>query len=147
MSLPPGQLRVLERIEGKLSESDPRLVSLFMIFTRLTRAERMPWIEQVRARPIAYRIARMVRWFRRRGRRHARRVGGMLLLPTALTAAACAVIVAFGFPNGPRGGLHSARAPAARSLVVKRSLVVNRAPGFIGRARMCRVARVPVFAC
>ena len=148
MSLPPGQLRVLERIEGKLSESDPRLVSLFTIFTRLTRAEKMPWIEQVRPRRVAYRIARMGRWFRRRGRRHATRVGGMLLLPAALTAAACAVIVAFGFPNGPRGGgLHSARAPAARSLVVKRSLVVNKSAGFIGRTRMCCVARMPVFAC
>jgi len=147
MSLPPGQLRVLERIEGKLSESDPRLISLFTIFTRLTRTEKMPWIEQVRARRVAYRIARMGRWFRRRGRRHVTRVGGMLLLPAALTAACCAVIVAFGFPNGPRTGLHSARAPAARSLVVRRSLVVNGSPGLIGRARMCRVVRMPVFAC
>jgi hypothetical protein len=146
MSLPPGQQRVLERIEGKLSESDPRLVSLFTIFTRLTWAEKMPWIEQVRARPFAYRIARMGRWFRRRGRRHARRVGGMLLLPTALTAAACAVIVAFGFPNGARG-LHGLKTPAPRSLVVRRSLVVDKSPGLIGRARMCRVARMPVFAC
>ena len=36
MSLPTGQQRVLESIEGKLAESDPRLVSLFSIFTRLT---------------------------------------------------------------------------------------------------------------
>ena len=49
MSLPTGQQRVLERIEGRLAESDPRLVSLFTIFTRLTRAERMPWFVLVSA--------------------------------------------------------------------------------------------------
>ena len=38
MSLPTGQQRTLESIEGKLAESDPRLVSLFSIFTRLTLA-------------------------------------------------------------------------------------------------------------
>jgi hypothetical protein len=71
----------------------------------------------------------------------------MLLLPAALTAAACAVIVAFGFPNAPRGGLHGLKTPAPRSLVVRRSLVVSKSPGFVGRARMCRVARMPAFAC
>jgi hypothetical protein len=35
MSLPTGQQRVLEKIEGRLAQSDPRLVSLFTIFTRL----------------------------------------------------------------------------------------------------------------
>ena len=64
MSLPTGQQRVLERIEGRLAESDPRLVSLFTIFTRLTRAEKMPWIEQVRVRPVAYRLSRIGAWFR-----------------------------------------------------------------------------------
>ena len=45
MGLPIGQQRVLESIEGKLAESDPRLVSLFSIFTRLNLTEKMPWIE------------------------------------------------------------------------------------------------------
>ena len=73
MSLPTGQQRVLEKIEGRLAQSDPRLVSLFTIFTRLTLAEKMPWIEQIRARPVAYRIGRIGAWFRGIGRRPAAR--------------------------------------------------------------------------
>ena len=57
MSLPTGQQRILESIEGKLAESDPRLASLFSIFTRLNLAEKMPWIEQVAVRPVADRLA------------------------------------------------------------------------------------------
>lgn len=139
MSLPTGQQRVLERIEGKLSESDPRLVSLFTIFTRLTLAEKMPWIEQVRVRPVADRIARIGGWFGGRGRRPASRVRAMLLLPAALTAAACAVTIAFAFPGGQRP-LHSAKAPAARSLVVNKSREI------FFRAKMCRAVLLPVLA-
>lgn len=140
MGLPTGQQRVLERIEGKLAESDPRLVSLFTIFTRLTRAENMPWIEQVRARPVAYRIGRIGAWFRGAGRRPAGRVRGMLLLPAALTAMACALTIAFGFPGNQRP-VSGARTPAARELVV-------RSRALVGRARICRlVVRMPAFAC
>ena len=142
MSLPTCQQRLLERIEGKLTESDPRLVSLFTIFTRLTWAEKMPWIEQVRARPVVDRVARIGGWFRGRGRRPASRVRAMLLLPAFLTAAACAVTIAFGFPGSQRP-LHSARAPVARSLVVNKFYWSRE---ILGRARMCRAVRVPAFA-
>ena len=37
MSLPARQLSKLKQIEGGLTGSDPRLRSLFSIFTRLTR--------------------------------------------------------------------------------------------------------------
>jgi hypothetical protein len=140
MSLPTGQQRVLERIEGRLAESDPRLVSLFTIFTRLTRAENMPWIEQIRARPVAYRIGRIGAWFRGAGRRPAARVRAMLLFPAALTAMACALTIAFGFPGSQRP-MPGARTPAARELVVKSRALV-------GRVRICRmVVRMPAFAC
>lgn len=140
MSLPTGQQRILERIEGKLAESDPRLVSLFLIFTRLTWAEKMPWIEQVRARPVAYRLARLGGWFRGVGRRPAARVRAMLLLPAALTAMACALTIAFGFPGSQRP-VPGAKAPAARELVVKSRELVS-------RARSCRaMVRMPAFAC
>ena len=33
MSLPTCQRRILERIEGELAKSDPRLTALFLIFT------------------------------------------------------------------------------------------------------------------
>jgi hypothetical protein len=154
MSLPTGQQRVLEKIEGRLAQSDPRLVSLFTIFTRLTLAEKMPWIEQIRARPVAYRIGRIGAWFRGMGRRPAARVRAMLLLPAALTAMACALTIAFGFPGSQRPA-PGARTPAARELVVKpRALVtkpralVTRPRALVGRARMCRaIVRAPIFAC
>jgi hypothetical protein len=140
MSLPTGQQRVLDRIEGRLAESDPRLASLFSIFARLTRAENMPWLEQVRARPVAYRISRISAWFRGLGRRPAARARAMLLLPAALAAMACALTIAFGFPGGPRA-VPGARTPAARELVIKSRAIV-------GRTRICRmVVRMPAFAC
>jgi Protein of unknown function (DUF3040) len=48
MSLPIAQERTLTNIEQALRSRDPRLTSLFSIFTRLTRQEAMPTIEQIR---------------------------------------------------------------------------------------------------
>src|SRR5215475_3173433 len=48
MSLPVRQLRVLEHIDHALRRSDPRLVALYAIFTRLAQAEEMPRFEQLR---------------------------------------------------------------------------------------------------
>jgi Protein of unknown function (DUF3040) len=48
MSLPVAQERTLTSIEQALQSRDPRLNSLFSIFTRLTRQEAMPTIEQIR---------------------------------------------------------------------------------------------------
>ena len=48
MSLPVAQERTLTSIEQALQFRDPRLNSLFSIFTRLTRQEAMPTIEQIR---------------------------------------------------------------------------------------------------
>lgn len=136
MSLPTGQQRVLESIAGRLAESDPRLASLFSIFTRLTLAERMPWIEQVAVRPVADRLAAIGHWFRV-SRRSAARVRAMVLLPAALTAVACALTLAFGFPGSQRH-VPGAKTPAPRELVVKsRDLVAN-------KARQCRqIIRMP----
>src|SRR6516225_5224231 len=131
MSLPTGQQRVLESIEGKLAESDPRLVSLFSIFTRLTLTEKMPWIEQVAVRPIADRLAALAYWFRWMARRPAARVRAMVLLPSALT-------IAFGFP-GSHQHVPGTKAPAARELVVK-------SRDLVARARLCRaMIRIPAF--
>src|SRR5262249_60970503 len=94
MSLPIGQRRALESIEGKLAESDPRLVSLFSIFTRLTLAEKMPWIENVAVRPVADRLAALAYWSRWMARRPAPPVRAMVLLPAALAPAALPVTIA-----------------------------------------------------
>ena len=72
MSLPARQQRMLNRIDRMLRDSDPRLVALFTIFTRLTWDEEIPRIEQVRAR-----LSRIGSWFARRAepvRRRASRV-------------------------------------------------------------------------
>jgi hypothetical protein len=50
MSLPASEVRVLTRIEEGLLSRDPRLKSLFTIFTRLTRQEAMPAREQLQRR-------------------------------------------------------------------------------------------------
>ena len=142
MSLPIGQQRVLESIEGKLSESDPRLVTLFSIFTRQTQTEKMPWIEQVAIRPVAYRLGALAYWFRWIARRPAARVRAMVL-PAALTAVACALTIAFGFP-GTQRHVPGNKAPAARELVVKSRDLMARA--LLCRARI-RIPAFPAFAC
>ncbi|HEY6280035.1 MAG TPA: hypothetical protein VIX86_27405 [Streptosporangiaceae bacterium] len=120
MGLPVRQQRTLEEIEGRLAGSDPHLKSLFSIFSRLCRGEAMPWFENVRIRPIADRFLPLRMWFRRIAGRPAKRIRLVLLLPAALSAMACATLIAFGFP-GPRIS-HVAKPPAARELVVKSSL-------------------------
>ncbi len=50
MSLPAAEERALTGIEQALRSRDPRLSALFSIFTRLTRQEAMPAIEQLRHR-------------------------------------------------------------------------------------------------
>lgn len=50
MSLPAGQRRALERIGQTLAAEDPRLGSLFAVFTRLTRNEALPRTEQITGR-------------------------------------------------------------------------------------------------
>src|SRR6266567_980159 len=49
MGLPVGQRKHLDKIESSLRASDPRLASLFTIFTRLSEDEEMPALEQLRA--------------------------------------------------------------------------------------------------
>jgi hypothetical protein len=47
MSLPACQERILSRMETALNACEPRLASRFAIFTRLTRGEELPRIEQL----------------------------------------------------------------------------------------------------
>jgi hypothetical protein len=105
MGLPASQRKILERIEYALRGSDPRLAALFSIFTRLTRDEEMPRIEQIRARAtiilfrIHYRLAAFGRWF---GAPCRARLRTALFFPIALACVAGAVLVGAGFPNANR---------------------------------------------
>lgn len=135
MSLPAHQQRTLEKIEGTLAGSDPHLTSLFVIFSRLAAGDAMPWFEEVKVRPVADRLTALGTGCRRIARRPAARIRALLLLPAALSAMVCAVMIAAGFPGSQRP-VPTAKPPAGRELVVKNS-------------RLCRLGliRVPVFAC
>jgi hypothetical protein len=134
MSLPSSQQRILDRIEVMLQESDPRLMALFVIFTRLTRDEEMPRVEELRARLIRFRV-----WFswraapvRRIAGRPSRRLRAVLLFPAALVAMLCALLIGAGSPGAPRCG-PALKTPAAELIV---------------KARQCRLGmmRVPILA-
>ncbi|HCU93761.1 MAG TPA: hypothetical protein DHU96_13960 [Actinobacteria bacterium] len=135
MSLPANQQRTLEKIEGRLTGSDPDLTSLFVIFSRLARDEAMPRIEDVKVRPVADRVKLLTSRSRRIFRRPAARVRALLLLPAALSAMVCAVVIAAGFPGAQRH-TPAVKPPAGRELVVKST-------------RLCRLGliRMPVLAC
>ena len=113
MGLPASQRKILERIENALRGSDPRLASLFSIFTRLTRDEEMPRIEEIRAKlaiillRIRYRFVAFGRWFAAPSRARLRTA---LFFPVAMAFVAGAVLVGSWFPNGNR-------CPATRGMV------------------------------
>jgi hypothetical protein len=58
VSLPASQQRVLDRMEGALQASEPQLVSMFSIFTRINADE------PVGAEPLARPRPRRLRWLR-----------------------------------------------------------------------------------
>jgi hypothetical protein len=136
MSLPARQQRKLREIEGGLTGSDPRLRSLFGIFTRLTTGEAMPWFEAVPTRPVADALAAFRSLIRRIARRPASRVRALLLLPAALSALVCGIMIAAGLSGAQRPAHASAKPPAARELILKTS-------------RICRLGmiRYPALAC
>jgi hypothetical protein len=136
MSLPARQQRKLKEIEGRLTGSDPRLRSLFGIFTRLTTGEAMPWFEAVPTRPVADTLAAFRSLIRRIARRPASRVGALLLLPAALSAMVCGIMIAAGLSGAQRPAHASAKPPAARELILK-------------TGRICRLGmiRYPALAC
>ena len=83
MSLPASQQRVLDRIEEALKKREPRLVSMFAMFTRLNLGERLPRIEALE----------LVPWWsprRYRGRLPARAV---LFLSLAIALIVSAVMI------------------------------------------------------
>jgi len=92
MGLPTSQQRVLDTIECELAESDPRLESLFRVFTRLTAAETMPWVEQIRPRRLADRLALLVGPCGRLAGHPVARMRAMVLVPAALAVMLCTLV-------------------------------------------------------
>ena len=110
MTLPAGQQRVLDGIAGTLQARDPRLASLFSIFTRLTGQEPMPRAEELPARRRPALPARPGRRVLRRSGRSAARLRAIVIVPVVLTAIACVLLLGSlagsqrtcGPPNGTR---------------------------------------------
>ena len=95
MSLPARERRSLSAIQGALDRSDPRLASLFAIFSQLTLEEEMPHLERLRVTADR---------FTARGR-HVRmavlsRLRILLITPLALAATAGALLIC-GWSNNP----------------------------------------------
>jgi hypothetical protein len=131
MGLPASQARILEKIESALQGSDPRLVSLFAIFTRLTCNEEMPTVEQLRARAALLLIGlrrgptAAWRWLtatrrrltgagRRIGRAPRARLRTAIFFPLALALVASSFIVSSRFSTTQRCATSAAAARTAR---------------------------------
>ena len=131
MGLPASQRRNLEEIEIDLRGSDPRLASLFTIFTRLNIDEEMPRVEQLRARAarLTSLLAGAGRWLMSSRRARLR---SALLLPAALVAVVSAILVGTGISGSARCAAQhrGSRAPVARQL---RCPPVVAYPRYVGR--------------
>lgn len=105
MGLPVRQRRVLDGIESKLRESDPRLAAMFAIFARLARDEEMPRIEELRDR-VAMRLARVRVLLAAIGRRLGGRIGTRyrmaVVFPAALVLMTVTIVLVTRFGSAPR---------------------------------------------
>jgi hypothetical protein len=109
MSLPARERRRLVGIQGMLDRSDPRLVSLFAIFSRLVQEEEMPPMERLRVR--ADRLTARARSVRTAIFGRLRLI---VITPVALVAAAAALLIG-GWSGGP--GACKATTAASQSAV------------------------------
>lgn len=123
MALPAGQQQALDRIEDALRLSEPRLASMFAIFTRLTRHEARPPREQLpfgrrgwRWRLVSLRYilsARLALRYRRRSRAlSARRSAGIRLTRALIVGQIAAVLAVLGLLVGMSARHLPARASA-----------------------------------
>jgi hypothetical protein len=121
MGLPVSQRRNLDEIEDSLRATDPRLVSLLEIFTRLNRDEEMPRIEQLKAGAVGaaawLRIgpAAAVRWLATSSRARFRTA---VFFPIALAAMACTMLLGIGSASSHRC-ISSPRAAGTSQLTTK----------------------------
>jgi hypothetical protein len=127
VGLPARQRRVLDRIEGALRGSDPRLAAMFTIFGRLTRDEEMPRIEELRHRMAILLLrarlwlAPVSGWLRRRFRK---RHPVAVLFPLALVMATATIVLVAKFSNTPRCA--AATAVATAKPHARGRLILNR---------------------
>lgn len=131
MGLPVRQRRVLDRIEGALRGSDPKLAALYAIFARLTRDEEMPRSEQLRHRALLV-LAWLLRMPAAIGARlHFRlvpRQRAVLLFPLAVGLAVVSIVFAV-------------RSSSSNCTPVK-TVAASKAAG--NATKLCRPPAVPI---
>ena len=103
MSLPAYQQRVLDTIENTLKRREPRLASMFAMFTRLNTNEAIPRTELLEAVPWwAWRRPRQGgRRTPRSARRPATAMRAALLVPVMIMAVVSAVILGMAASQDP----------------------------------------------
>lgn len=88
MSLTARQCRALDSIERQLGAREPKLASMFAMFTRLTKDELLPTIEAIEAGPRLWRAGLIARV--RSGRRRRRASG---LVPRVVNVTLVPIII------------------------------------------------------
>lgn len=130
MSLPACQQRELDRIEESLHASEPRLASMFAMFTRLTRGEAPAATERLPSAPRWWRSTRQLSMFVLIPIMAAIATSGVLLGVTTRGAQACGAVYAAGravavrsvascarpLPVNPAAKIQSAKTHLARTL-------------------------------
>jgi hypothetical protein len=116
VSLPAGQQEVLDRIEADLEGCEPRLRSMFAIFTRLTRDEGAPRTETLSPE------GRLLRWAWPKIRLAARAV---IYLPLVMGLVTLFVLLAIKSSAAP--GCRAAAGPYAAGAV--RAVTCQQAAG------------------
>jgi Protein of unknown function (DUF3040) len=90
MSLPARHQRVLDRIEHSLHACEPRLVSMFAIFTMLTEDEAMPRQEELPSRRSPFQV------WRNRPAALCAIAAALALTPVVLALAPAVLLLALG---------------------------------------------------
>jgi len=133
MSLPAGQQRVLDGIAEALGLTEPRLASMFAIFTRLAKDEPPPFREQLTAeRPLASLLA-VGRRSQRRCISPGRRTRRMMLIISQLAIAFIVLAALTGLTTSA-----AARCTGAPRLVASVAIArqaCTAAAGGVGAAR------------
>jgi len=128
MSLPACQQRILDRIDGTLQVRDPRLASMFWIFTRLTRHEPMPRAEELDGRRMRWAVQRFRRACARRPRLRA-----FVVVPLILAAFAGLLILSpLTGSTRPCGALMLMQARGSAQLAGRASACEAARPGSSG---------------
>jgi len=91
MTLPARQQRDLNAIDEVLRRADPKLATMFGVFTQLTAQDGMPAVETL---PPGRRWARPARWAPGRRGRIANRLGPLVILPLLIMATLSVLILA-----------------------------------------------------